>query len=33
VLARAKAAGVELESKPIAAQDAGQLREFNQEYQ
>ena len=33
VLARAKAAGVELESKLTAAQDAGQLREFNQEYQ
>jgi hypothetical protein len=33
VLARAKAAGVDLESKLTAAQDAGQLREFNQEYQ
>jgi hypothetical protein len=33
VLARAKAAGVELESKLTAAQDEGQLREFNQEYQ
>jgi hypothetical protein len=33
VLARAKAAGAELESKLTAAQDAGQLREFNQEYQ
>jgi hypothetical protein len=33
VLARAKAAGVELESRLTAAQDAGQLREFNQEYQ
>src|SRR5262245_35731160 len=32
VLARAKAAGVELDSKLIAAQDAGQLREFNREY-
>jgi hypothetical protein len=32
VLARAKAAGVNLESKLAAAQDAGQLREFNQEY-
>jgi hypothetical protein len=33
VLARAKAAGVELESKLTAAQDEGQLKEFNQEYQ
>jgi hypothetical protein len=33
VLARAKAAGVELESKLTAAQDAGQLSEFNREYQ
>jgi hypothetical protein len=33
VLARAKAAGVELESKLSAAQDAGQLTEFNREYQ
>jgi hypothetical protein len=32
VLARAKAAGVELESKLIAAQDAGQLKTFNQKY-
>jgi hypothetical protein len=33
VLARAKAAGVELESKLTAAQDTGQLSEFNREYQ
>jgi hypothetical protein len=33
VLARAKAAGIELESKLTAAQDAGQLSEFNREYQ
>jgi hypothetical protein len=33
VLARAKAAGVELESQLAAAQNAGQLSEFNHEYQ
>jgi hypothetical protein len=33
VLARAKAAGVELESQLAAAQNAGQLSEFKQEYQ
>ena len=33
VLTRAKAAGVDLESKLTAAQDAGQLSEFNREYQ
>jgi hypothetical protein len=33
VLARAKAAGVQLESKLMAAQDTGQLSEFNREYQ
>jgi hypothetical protein len=33
VLARAKAAGVDLEGKLTAAQDEGQLKEFNQEYQ
>jgi hypothetical protein len=33
VLARAKAAGVDLENKLTVAQDEGQLKEFNQEYQ
>jgi hypothetical protein len=33
VLARAKAAGASLEDKLSAAQDAGQLRDFNRHYQ
>jgi hypothetical protein len=33
VLARAKAAGASLEDRLSAAQDAGQLREFNRQYQ